>query len=170
MRKILAVLALLLAGSGVVWADNIPPVVSATTSTPWTRTVFNDSGGTLVHGAVVVWDTDDTELDRSGYPYITTTATADFIHVAGIMLTGTCLDQTLCDIVVKGYARGRASGTALTEDTLVATSGTASNLGDYTPAANTCAVGTLLEYTSDTGAACGTGLCNPAVNVNISCQ
>ena len=119
----------------------------------------------------MAWDHDDTEYDRSGYPYISTTTTADDIYTAGVMLTGECLDQTLCEIVTKGYAWARRSGAVLTEDTVISTSTTASSIGDATAGNNVCYLGTLIESVDPTtGNACtGTPVCLVPVQVNITC-
>ena len=171
MRKFLAVLALLLAGSGVVFADAIPDVVSSTTTSRWTRTVFNDSGGQLVSGQIVVWDTDDTEYDRSGYPYITTTTTADDIDTAGVMLNQTCADQTPCEIVVKGWALTDIP-TGLTEDTVISTGTTAGRAADATAGNNVCYLGVLRENVHNPNTqVCSLGSvhCLVPVEVEVSC-
>ena len=173
MKTVLAVLALLLASGPVAWADSITQTVSATTSGAGrlTATVFNDSGSTIVSGAPVVWDTDDTEYDRSGYPYITTTTTADDIDTAGVMLTGSCADQTLCEIVTQGWAPTRVTVATLTEDTVVSTSTTASSIGDATASNNGCYLGVLKEYVDiNTGATCTSAqVCLVPVQVNVVC-
>ena len=157
MKKLLLALTLLLAGSGVVWADSIPQVVSTTTQAYRTRVVFNDSGGSLTSGSVVIWDNDDTEFDRTGYPYVTTTTASDSIYVAGVTVDNSCADQSLCEIVVEGPVRTRISGAAngAAEDTYVGTSGTAGEADDYDEAASSCALGIILENRDiDTGALC----------------
>ena len=173
MRKLLAIFALLLAGSGVAWADSINHVVGTTTSGSGriTATVFNDAGSTLVSGAVVVWDHDDTEYDNSGYPYVTTTTTADDLYTAGVMLTGSCPDQQLCEIITSGWAPTRVSVAALTEDTIVGTSTTASSIGDSGELTNGCHLGTLISYTAvEAGNACtGSAVCLVPVQVHITC-
>ena len=176
MRTLLLVAALLLAGQGVVFADSLNTVVNETTTGAGriTVTVFNDAGTTIVSGAVVVWDTDDTEYDNTGYPYITTTTTADDIDTAGVMLTGSCTDQTLCEIIVAGWAPTFVSVATLTEDTLVSTSTTASSIGDSTAGNNVCSLGVLRAYTSispgSVGRACTTSqLCLVPVHVDVTC-
>ena len=173
MRKLLLVCALLLAGQGVVFADSLNQVVSSTTagSGRITVTVFNDSGGTLVSGAPVVWDTDDLEYDRNGYPYITTTTTADDIDTAGVMLTGSCPDQSLCEIITAGWAPTRVTVATLTEDTVVSTSTTASSIGDATASNNGCYLGVLKSYTDiPSGNTCTTNqVCLVPVDVNVVC-
>lgn len=175
MRKLLAVCALLLAGSGVAWADSIPQVVSATTQAVRTRVVFNDSGGALTSGSVVIWDNDDTEFDRSGYPYVTTTTGSDSIYTAGVTVDGSCPDQSLCEIVVEGPTRTRISGAAngAAEDIFVGTSATAGQADDYDEAASSCALGIILENRDiDTGGVCTQTAdnCPAMVFVNIQCS
>ena len=167
MRKLL-VLALLLAGSGVAFADAIPTVVDTTTNAVWTRTVFNDNGSSIQSGQVVRWDNDDLEFDDSGYPYVVLNATSDSIYIAGVVAEGmTCADQSLCEIVVHGPTRTICADAtdAVAEDTMVAGSSLSGQCGDYGPAANTCALGILLE---------DDGVSNDGesdiVFVNISCQ
>lgn len=148
MRKFLAVIALLLVGSGVAWADGMNQVVDSTTANPnWTVIVFNDSGSNLTSGTVVAWDNDDTEFDRSGYPYVSTTTTADSPWTAGVMKTGACPDQQLCEMQVYGPIQTRIADStdASAEDTLVGSSTVAGQAGDYGTGANTCAVGVLME-------------------------
>src|SRR3990167_1480752 len=131
MRRFLLAIALLLAGSGVVWADGIPQVVSSTTNA-----VLN--------------------------------ATADSIYIAGVVAEGmTCPDQSLCEIVVHGPTRTICADAsdAVTEDQMVAGSATSGQCGDYGPAANTCALGILLE---DDGTSSDSE--SEIVFVNISCQ
>ncbi len=179
MRKLLAVLALLLAGSGVAFADSILQTVGSTTSGAGrlTATVFNDSGSALTSGQVVVWDHDDTEYDGRGYPQVTTTATADDEHTAGVVLNGSCPDQALCEIVTRGWASARTAASTLTEDTVVSTSTTAGNIGDATAGNNKCYLGVLNSYTSTedatasaVGATCvSSALCFVPVQVAITC-
>ena len=149
MKKCLVLLGLAwtLAG-GTAWADGLNQLVTSTTTNPHqTAIVFNDSGSTLTSGTVVAWDNDDTEFDDSGYPYVSTTTTADSPWTAGVLLTGSCPDQQLCEIQVYGpiqaYVADLADNAA--EDTLVGTSTVAGRVGDYSPTANTCALGMDME-------------------------
>ena len=148
-------IALGLGLAGGVWADGMPQVVSATTATPWTRTVYNDSGSALTSGTVVVWDTDDTEFDETFYPYVTTTTSADSDWVAGVMLTGSCAIGSLCEIVTHGPAWTLIADStdAVAEDTGVSTSSVAGMAGDYGPAANTCMLGVAMSTTQRNGGA-----------------
>lgn len=148
MRKFLLAVALLLVGSGVAFADGMNQVVDSTTTNPdWTVIVFNDSGSTLTSGTVVVWDNDDTEFDRSGYPYVTTTTSLDSPWTAGVLQTGSCPNQQLCTIKVYGPIQTLIADStdASAEDTLVGTSAVAGQAGDYGTGANTCALGMLME-------------------------
>lgn len=149
MTAWLLALLLTLGSVSVAYADGMNQVVSSTTRNPnWTVTVFNDSGSSITSGEVVIWDSGDTEFDRSGYPYVLTTTTADSPWVAGVVSEGmTCPDQTLCEIVVYGptIAKIADATDAVTDNTLVSTSTVDGEVGDYTAAANTCALGTLME-------------------------
>jgi len=146
MKRLLLAILLALGMVSPVWAG-CPTVVDATTKWACTTTVFNDSGGALTSGATVVWDTDDTEYDRNGYPYVTTTTTADHDHPAGVMVTGSCPDQALCEMVYYGWARTNIADTTddATEDTPVATSSVAGQAGDWAGTTGTCYLGMLLE-------------------------
>ena len=147
MRTLL-VLALLLAGSGVVYADGVPGVNNATSTGHWTRTVFNDSGSSMVSGEIAVWDNDDTEFDRSGYPYVTTTTATDSPWVAGVVDDGlTCPNQTLCEIVVRGMAIVKIADAtdAVAEDTLISTSSVDGQAGDWGNGDDTCFLGMITE-------------------------
>ena len=172
MKKFLLASLLAFAGMQVVFADTIQGGVDATTtgSGRQTVTVYNDSGSDLTSGSVVVWDNDDTEFDRSGYPYITTTTSADSIWTAGVVVNPTCQAGNLCEIVTKGWAWTNITG-SLTEDTLISTSTTAARAGDSTAGNNVCYLGRLAEnYNRDSGVACGgTSFCQVPVYVTISC-
>ena len=174
MKKLLLALLLAMAGSGVVWADGIPQVVDSTTTARRTRIVFNDTGSTVTSFSVVLWDNDDTEFDRSGYPYVTTGTTADSVWVAGVTIND-IPDQQLGEIVVEGPAITRIAGSSdnATEDLLVASSATVGQAGDFGPAANTCSLGTLMEAREAvTGATTSLGVNNTPewVYVHIDCQ
>lgn len=135
MKKFALAILLALAGSASAFADGMNQVVSATTVNPrWTVTVFNDTGSAITSGSVVTWDDDDTDLSTSGYPYIVTSTTADDPFTAGVMLTGSCADQTLCEIQVYGPVDVLAndSSDAVAVDTLVGTTTTAGRIGDFT--------------------------------------
>lgn len=146
MKK-LFLLGLLLLGATPAWAFQCPNVTGSTTNFACTQIVFNDSGGALTSGSVVVWDNDDTEFDRTGYPYVTTTTTADVDWVAGVTVDDSCADQALCEAVVWGPAITRVA--ALTdlpvEDTTVSTTTVAGQAGDWDGGANECSLGLLME-------------------------
>lgn len=146
MRHFLLAILLALGMGTTAWADAITLNVDSTTLARRTRIVFNDSGSDLTHGSVVVWDNDDTEFGRNGYPYVTTTTTVDEPWVAGVTTDDTCTDQSLCEIVVEGPVVARIAGSTdnVTEDTLVGTTTVAGQVGDYTAAANTCALGNFI--------------------------
>ncbi len=179
MRSFIALFTVLFTlGMAQVVSAGCPTVVSPTTAYQCTTSVFNDSGGAFTSGEVVVWDNDDTEWDRSGFPQVTTTTTADFPHTAGVIVNGTCPDQAMCEMVYFGWARTNIAHntTAATEDNLVGTSTVAGQAGDYTAGtADDCALGHLLElFNLDTQAAVpGTDnqdLVPMPVWVNIHCE
>lgn len=174
MKKLLLVAGLLaLAGSGVAWAD-AGVGIQAPTSQMLTKTriVYNDSGSDITSGAVVIWDNDDTEFDRSGNPYIAgTTTTAQSIHTAGVILDNTCVNGNTCEIVIEGWARTNILG-SLSEDTIVATSTTAGVAGDASASNNVCYLGTLLEaFSVPNGATCvaTSATCQAPVYVRVTC-
>ena len=148
MRKVIALIAILLSPGMTMtaWAG-CPEVLDASTKFSCTTTVYNDSGSNLTSGAVVVWDTDDTEFDRNGYPYVTTTTTADHDHPAGVLVNDTCNAGELCAMVYYGWARTNIADSTdnATEDTPVATTTVAGQAGDWAGTANTCYLGMLLE-------------------------
>jgi hypothetical protein len=151
MKKFL--FAILLAGvmATPAFAGGMQTVGGSTTPPTITMSVYNDSGGTIESGAVVVWDNDDTEFDRSGYPYVTTTTTADHDWVAGVVAEGlTCPAGQMCEIVIYGPARTQLaqSTDAVTEDVQVATSGVAGRAGDWGAGANTCSLGLVMDGAS----------------------
>ena len=153
MKKFLVLLGLALTlASGSVWAGGYPTTQDSTTPFRLTAIVYNDSGSTLTSGTVVIWDNDDTEFDDNGQPYVTTTTTADDDWVAGVTLTPSCLNQSLCEIVIYGpVATLCADATdAVAEDTAVSSSSVAGQCGDYGTGANTSSLGILM---GDDGAA-----------------
>lgn len=174
-KRILLAVLFSLGMASTVWADSIPQVVNSTTQSNWTRVVFNDAGSALTSGTVVIWDNDDTEFDRSGFPYVTTSTTADDIYTAGVIQDNSCPDQALCTIVTAGPTRTRISGLAngAAEDIFVGTSSTAGEADDYDEAASSCTLGIVLENRDvDTGVACTTSAdnCPAMVLVNIQCS
>ena len=171
MRTLLAVFALLLAGSGVAWADGMQQVVNADSRSPvWTVTVFNDSGSTLTSGDVVVWDQADSDFTTDGNPYVTTSTTADDPWTAGVMQTGSCPNQQLCEIIVYGIAEHVLIDDltdAAPVDTAVGISPTnAGNVSSYASGADTCMLGIVL----DMEATDGVDNAPARVFVNVSCD
>ena len=171
MKKLLALTILLTLGMGSsVWAEHCPEVVSSETAYVCTQEVFNDSGSTLTSGTVVVWDQADTDFNTSGRPYVIATTTADDPWTAGVMLTGSCPDQQLCEMVTRGITRVRIANS--TDDTAVDTQVGATTVsgqaGDYATGANTCMLGTLVDYVN------GIDLANDnleaRVFIDISCD
>ena len=154
MKKSLVLALLLTLGmASNVWAWNCNQVVGSTTVDRCTATVFNDTGSAVTSASVVAWDDDDTDFSTTHYPYITTTTTADDPYTAGVMLTGSCADQSLCEIVVYGPATVRIADSSdnATVDTLVGNSTVAGQAGDYATGADTCALGTLIDFDGDDG-------------------
>ncbi len=87
-----------------------------------TGVFFNNSGGTLTCGMIVIIDTQSTESGSGATlqqavaagstmgSYVTTIATADMSGVVGVVLHGTtgtesCPNQTACVVVTKGPAQ-----------------------------------------------------------------
>ena len=148
MKKLIVLLGLAFTlASGTAWAGGYPTTQDVSTPFRLTATVFNDSGSTLTSGTVVIWDNDDTEFDDNGQPYVTTTTTADDDWVAGVLLTGSCPNQQLCEIVIYGPAATLCADAtdAVAEDTAVSSSTVAGQCGDYGTGANTSSLGILME-------------------------
>lgn len=177
MRKLLTAALLLgglLAGAGDAFAMKCPTMVGPTTKLACTQEVYNDSGSDLTSGTVVVWDNDDTEYDRNGYPYVTTTTTADLMHVAGVVADNNCISGTMCQIVVRGWAWTQIADStdAVAEDDLVGTTTVAGQAGGYAAGtADNCALGHVLEL-RDRYDAVDDGLDGQVfpVWVNIQCE
>ena len=150
MKTFLVAILLTLGMAGLVEAQQCPDVVSGTTTYTCTTTVFNDSGSTLTSGTVVVWDSADTDFSTTGYPYVITSTTADDPYTAGVMQTGSCLDQSLCAIVTRGFTDVLIANSTddTAEDTQIGTTTVAGQAGDYATGANTCTLGTLVSYHS----------------------
>ena len=174
-KTLLAAVLLVLGMSSNAFAGSITNAADGQTKHRITATVYNDSGSDLTSGSVVIWDNDDTEFDRTGYPYVTTTTTADDDWVAGVTINDTCAAGALCEIVTYGWAFTRvAHGTdAATEDVQVATSSVAGQAGDWGAGTNTCSLGLLLEaYNLSMSAAAASGVDNQPmpVFVNPGCE
>lgn len=169
MRKFLLAILLMLGMANAVYADGMNSAVGPTTINPrWTVSVFNDNGSAITSGSVVAWDDDDTDFSTSNYPYITTTTTADDPYTAGVMLTGSCADQTVCEISVYGPTMTRIADSTdnATVDTLVGATTVAGQAGDYATGADTCALGTLVDFDGGDGVDNALG----TVFVNINCD
>ena len=172
-KRILLAVLLTLGMAASASADAIKTTVGPTTPNPeWTVTVFNDTGSAVTSRSVVAWDDDDTDFSQSRYPYLTTSTTVDDPYVAGVMLTDSCPDQALCEVQVYGPAvvlvADSSDNTAA--DTLISTSATAGQAGDYAPAANTCALGMYIGDATDLGSGGGANNTLGRVFVNINCQ
>lgn len=150
MKKLWLAILLTLGMAGVAGAEQCPNVVSGTTTYTCITTVFNDTGSAVTSGAIVVWDSGDTDFNTTGYPYVITSTTADDPYTAGVMQTGSCADQTLCTIVTRGFTEVLIANSTddTAEDTLIGTSTVAGQAGDYATGANTCALGVLTSYVS----------------------
>jgi hypothetical protein len=176
MKKLLALATLFTLGlAGNVFADGMRNVVGPTTEGAARITVsaYNDSGSDLTSGTVVIWDNDDTEFDRTGYPYITTVAGADSDWIAGVTLDPTCISGTMCEVVIYGWAWTRIADSTdgVAEDTTVSTSSVAGLAGDWGASANTCYLGILTEaYDRYTGTDIGTDTAVYPVFVNPGCE
>jgi len=170
-RAIVLAILLMLGMVADAQAFTCNEVANSTTTYRCSQIVFNDSGSTLTSGSLVVWDNDDTEFDRSGYPYVTTTTSADSPWTAGVLATPSCADQTLCEMVIYGPIQVRTADSTdnAAEDTLVSTSTVAGQAGDYGPAANTCALGMDME---DSLGGAGSSADNELhwVFVDVDCQ
>ena len=148
MRKVMLAALLVMSGIGSVWAEQCPQIQRSDTAIVCTEIVFNDNGSALSSGQVVAWDDDDTDFSTTGYPYVTTTTTADDPYTAGVILNNSCPDQALCTIVTHGLTEvlldNATDDTAV--DTQVGNSTVAGMAGDYATGANTCLLGTLVAY------------------------
>ena len=85
--------------------------------------VYNNSGGALDEGDVVVWDTDASSGDDDFY--VTTTTTADTDLVAGVVASGGCATASTCNLVIWGIAQCDVGTGGATEAGTLCTSTTA---------------------------------------------
>ena len=123
---------------------------------------FNNSGGTLTSGTVVI-------LDRSGTgvtagttlgAYVTTTTSDDSIDVVGVSVTGSSLDQTPIVVVTKGAVDtlcagatdAPTSGVAVGTSSVAGQCGTGTNLGVALEASATGDSALTFIWVSPTGA------------------
>ena len=147
MRTYILAILLALGMATPAFAGGITGAADSSTTFRITATVYNDSGSDLTSGSVVIWDNDDTEFDRTGYPYVTTTTTADHDWVAGVVLSDSIPTGSVGEIVVYGWAETLIAHTTdpVAEDTTVATSTVAGSAGDWAATANTCYLGVVAE-------------------------
>ena len=168
MKKLfLFVLALLLM-SGVSYAAGIPTVVDPANGPEiWTQEVFNDSGGTLVSGDVVVWDYTDSDMYQieNRKMYVTTTATADNIAVAGVIVDPSCADQGNCTIAIYGPVKAKSTVAGCTTGSILGTGGTAKITDNYSNTGDNDGTLGWCVYTSS-DATKGGGINIPIVFVN----
>ena len=172
MKRLLLAALLALGVASPAWAMQCQTVQGPTSLYRCTQTVFNDTGSAVTSGSVVNWDDDDTDFSTSGYPYVITTTTADDPYTAGVMLTESCADQSLCEIIVRGVAVTRIADSTddSAVDTLVGNSTVAGEAGDYATGANTCALGTLIAFAEGLGSGGGTDNALARVFVDIDCD
>ena len=175
MKKLFILTALFVMGGSLeaMAIGNCPTTVSPNLPYQCVTSVYNDSGSDLTSGTVVVWDNDDTEFDRTGLPYVTTSSTADSMWVAGVILDPTCAAGNMCTIVTEGFAWTQVNQftDAVAEDDLAGNSGVAGQAGGYATGADTCALGMVMElYHKGTGSTnLGDGSVIP-IWVDIDCD
>lgn len=120
-----ALLALSFAGSAV--AAGIPIVVSPTSEPEvWTTSVFNNSGGALTSGTVVIWDWDSSTGDDLSY--VTTTATASSPYIAGVVYQDSIATASVGEIAIRGVVPTKVVDGQCTAGDLIGT-GTTTGFG-----------------------------------------
>jgi hypothetical protein len=86
------------------------------------------------------------------------------------MLTGSCLDQSMCEIVTRGVTTvliaNATDDTAV--DTQVGATTVSGQAGDYATGANTCLLGTLVDYVNGVDKA--SDATEARVYIDISCD
>src|SRR3990167_6697841 len=104
LNKLMALsLAMLLLASGQAWATTISSSGDRGDANIILTAVFNDSGGTLTSGTVVIWDTGAADPANAGLgAYVTTTTTADSNLVAGVIHQASIVDQGIGTIQIYG--------------------------------------------------------------------
>ena len=104
MKKFLMIsLAVLLLASGKAYAIQVSSDGVRGDANRIFTAVFNDSGGTLTSGTVVIWDTGTDDPTNVGLgAYVTTTTTADSNLVAGVVHQSSILDQGIGAIQIYG--------------------------------------------------------------------
>ena len=85
--------------------------------------VYNNSGGALDEGDVVIWDIDASSGDDDFY--VTTTTTAETGLVAGVIAGGGCATASTCNMVIWGIAQCDVNTVGATEAGTLCTSTTA---------------------------------------------
>lgn len=125
MRKFLFILFALLFCVGVASAANIPSVVNPTEGPElWITQVYNNSGGTLDVGDVVIWQIGSSTGDDDNY--VTTTTTAQTYIVAGVVWPVDIGATNSGTIVIRGPVAVDDDGRGLNDaGGLACTSGTA---------------------------------------------
>ena len=129
MKKYLFVILALLLMCGVanVYAAGIPVTVDPQNGPEvWTQEVFNDSGGALTSGSVVIWDYTDSDMYAIGSRkmYVTTTTTADNVAVAGVVVDDSIADQTVGTIAIYGPVKAISTIGGSTTGSILGTGGT----------------------------------------------
>lgn len=102
MKKLVLSLLVTLMLFSVAYAGVIPWVVDPKNQVEvWTTSVYNDAGKELTAGEVVVWDIGDT--NNTGYGnWVTVTATADTVLVAGVVYPSAIADKSAGTIAIYG--------------------------------------------------------------------
>lgn len=157
MKKLFLVLSLL-ALAGVSHAANIPGAVDPKGGPEvWTVPVYNNSGGTLDVGDVVIWDIVSSTGDNDNY--VTTTTTADYTGpVAGVVYPADIAAGDSGTIAIYGVVQVDAIAAHLTSDNALAcTSTTAGSAKSCTT--NPAAFGFVT-----------TGNTGTSANVCVNCQ
>ena len=152
MKKLLVILAIL-SLTGIAYGAGIPLVADPENAPEvWTQEVYNDSGGTLVSGDVVVWDYTDSDMyniDELNM-FVTTTTTADDIATAGVIVDSSVPDQTEGTIAIYGPVKARSSIGGTTAGQGVGTATTAKHCDGYSnTGANDGILGWCIYATSD---------------------
>ena len=89
----------------------------------WNIPVYNNSGGSLAVGDVVVWDNDSSTGDDDNY--VTTTTTADTYIVAGVVWPSAIASASSGTIAVHGVVAVNMAGGGQTVKGMVCTSAVA---------------------------------------------
>ena len=123
MRKLysLFVAVLFLSWAGTAFGYNCGMGIEPKEGGPVTciESVYNNSGGTLDAGDVVIWDMEQSTGDNDNW--VTTTTTADTYHVAGVVLDDITAG-TSGTIVTRGFVAVDVAGGLNVVDGLACTS------------------------------------------------